>query len=131
MFWKKKKASETPVIAEPSNSREAFRYTFKRPDAPVIVFKGRQLPLINISASGLAFENYQFSESDTDTVELNLEIPNFNGDPGIRPRVRILTIDKQGVCHCIFENNSPEQEEIIHKYLLEMQKKDLRAGKKS
>jgi len=40
-------------------------------------------------------------------------------------QLRILDIFGQGVCHSIFENCTIQKYEIIHKYVLEMQKKEM------
>ncbi|MCP4023950.1 MAG: hypothetical protein GY729_19060, partial [Desulfobacteraceae bacterium] len=38
--------------------------------------------------------------------------------------LRILTIDDDNHCHCLFENCNLADYELVHQYVLEMQKKD-------
>ena len=125
MFWKKKKPP-TELLDHPSdNQRDAFRYAFRPDQQFSIRFKNKQVTVLNISAGGLAFKNQGFSPYDSDYVHFQLEIPNFLGDPSFSADLRILRIDENDVCHCIFEQCPLVHHELIHKYVLEMQKNDL------
>lgn len=107
--------------------REAFRYVFKRKDRKVLLFKKTKVLAINISAGGLAFyTNRAFQKYDEDLIHINLKVPGFWEGAKISVKVRILGITKEQICHCIFEDCTIEQYELIHRYVLEMQKKDLR-----
>ncbi len=125
MFWKKKKTETEIVASDPNNNRESFRYDFKDGKSFEIEFKGKNLMLINISAGGLAFFNQGFTPLDFGLISFSLDIPDYTGDTSFSAELRILKIDDNNVCHCIFENCSLEQHELLHKYVLEMQKNDL------
>ena len=125
MFWKKKKP-ETEIIRYDSDDlRHTFRYHFKEGRGFSITFKGKEVILLDISARGLAFENQGFQPRDRDAVSFVLEIPHYRGSTLVSAGLRILTIDDKSVCHCVFEDCPPEQNELLHKYVLEMQKNDL------
>ncbi len=125
MFWKKKK-SETDIISyESDNRRESFRYHFRNCKGFQIDFKEKKVWVLNIGAGGMAFPNKGFDKLDVDFVRFTLDIPNFNGDSAFSAKIRILTIDKNNICHSIFEECPLEHYELIHKYVLEMQKNDL------
>jgi len=109
--------------------REAFRYVFKDETMLSIVFLNKTVSLIDISAGGIAFMNKGFKKYEADLIQLDLDIPNFIGDTQFSCRTRILNINQNDVCNCIFEDCTIEQYELIHRYVLEMQKKDLRLKK--
>ena len=127
MFWKRQKPAADPLeIRHTSDEkRKAFRYEFKVSQQLRIKFNGREVIILNISAGGMAFKNAGFEQFDFDFIKFELDIPNFTGDPTFFAGLRILKIDDNDICHCIFEQCSLEQHELIHKYVLEMQKNDL------
>ncbi len=133
MFWKKAKPGseqlKDPDILDThdcENQREAFRYVFDEKERITVRFLGKTVSVTDISAGGISFINKGFSRYDADHIQLDLDIPNFRGSTEFFARVRILFISRDQVCHCIFENCTIEQYEMLHKYVLELQKKRLR-----
>ncbi len=124
MFWKKIKKADETIIHPSTDKRESYRYEFSEGQEISTQFKGEDINVINISAGGLAFENKDFLQFDFDFIKFKLNIPNFHGDSTFFAGLRILKIDKAQICHCIFEQCSLEQHELIHKYVLEKQKND-------
>ena len=127
MFWKKKKTTikKTDISHETRDKRKAYRYEFNDSQRLQIQFKDKPIQILNISAGGVAFKNNGFAQLDFDFIKITLDIPNFNGDTTFYAGLRILNIDAEDICHCIFEECALEQHELIHKYVLEMQKRDL------
>ncbi|WP_022668892.1 PilZ domain-containing protein [Desulfospira joergensenii] len=123
---KKKIKIEAVNPGDREDKREAFRYIFSRENRPSLSFLGKSVKLINISAGGLAFENNGFSIDDQDRIHLNLDIPDAKKKFVLTAMARISHIDRESICRCIFEDLDREQEEEIHRYVLEKQKKDLR-----
>ncbi len=105
--------------------RDAFRYVFVPEKRLPMQFKGKSVEIMDISAGGLAFENKGFCQYDSDEISLVLKMPNFKGNPVFRARTRILHISSNHFCHCIFENCTVDEYEVVHKFVLEMQKKKL------
>ena len=126
LFLKKKQADETPTISCDNDQRESFRYVFDREKQLSGSFKGRRVQILNISAGGIAFKNQGFKKYDADTMSLDLTMPNYNKNPQFTAQIRILHLTANEICHCIFENCTVEDYEIVHKYVLEMQKQELR-----
>ncbi len=128
MFWRKKKATNAGLILSdgttPTDRRNAYRYVFPQTRRLSTTFKGKSVQLLNISARGTAFVNEGFQPDDADKICLNLEMPNFNGNPMLCTWARILHITTNNVCHCSFEDCRVEDYELIHKYVLEMQKQE-------
>ena len=125
MFWKKKQPVTDTVSYESKDRRESYRYDFNKGPGFWIEFKGEKVRVLNISAGGLAFENKGFKQFDFDLIKFTLDIPNYKGDSTFVARLKILEIDKNNICRSIFEQCPIEQHELIHKYVLEMQKNDL------
>lgn len=125
MFWKKKKPHTDEFSSDSTDQRESFRYHFKDGQGFQVEFNGKKVWVLNISAGGISFKNKGFEQFDFDQVKISLDIPDFIGDTTFSAGVRILRVDEQGICHCIFEQCSLEQHELIHKYVLEKQKNDL------
>lgn len=98
---------------------------FKNDAGFKIKFKGKLLDPINISAGGIAFANQEFALLDFDYVSFTLKIPNQTKEISFFAGLRVLQIDEDNICHSIFEQCTLDQHELIHKYVLEMQKKDL------
>ncbi|MCG8632747.1 MAG: PilZ domain-containing protein [Desulfobacterales bacterium] len=91
-----------------------------------MTFKGRAVTILDISAGGLACTDKGFKKYDIDRVTLNLKVPNQDEKSVLKAEVRILHLTRDDKCHCIFENCTVDEYEIIHKYVLEMQKQDLK-----
>jgi len=128
LFWKKPKpAIDNNDPLETKDQREAFRYIFKGDRSLAMDFKGKPVRVINISAGGMAFRDEGFTRYDADQIHLHFDIPNYRGETLFSAQLRILDISNQGICHSIFENCTIQEYEIIHKYVLEMQKKDMTA----
>ncbi len=131
MFWKKPKPTSDPVptldTRDSRNHREAFRYVFTDQDRIFIWFLGTKVSVVDVSARGMAFVNQGFVKYDADQIHMDLDIPNFRGNTQFSARLRILGITDDQICHCIFEDCTIDQYEMLHKYVLELQKKALRS----
>ena len=133
MFWKKRKTGKKRILDfESSNQRQAFRYKHGELNGPEIVFLGKKLRLLDISASGASFKEKDFSSKDSDDIQLDLNAPGTKKLPVLSLKIKILSRDNRtGICHCRFENITEEQKELIHKYILNAQKAAIKKRKKS
>jgi len=125
LFWKKKRPETDTISYKSKNQRKSYRYDFRQGHGFQIDFNGKKVWVVNISAGGMAFNNKNFKLYDSSFIKFTLDIPNFKGDSAFFIELRILKIDKNDICHTIFEQCSLEQHELLHKYVLEMQKHDL------
>ncbi len=125
MFIEKKKSLTDTSVIESKDKRESYRYEFKEGEGLYITFKNKNILALDISVGGLSFKNDGFGQLDSDFVNFKLDIPDFNGGSTINAGIRILTIDQNNICHTIFEQCSLKQHELLHKYVIEMQKNDL------
>ena len=129
MFWKKKKISTEKFIHESSDKRETFRFEFGDESNFQIQFKTKQLVIINLSATGMSFNNEGFATGDSGMVKFYFIFTDIKSPAPIKLGMQIIKIDENNICHGIFENCSEENREIIHKYILEKQKERIRASK--
>ncbi|WP_300462788.1 PilZ domain-containing protein [Desulfobacula sp.] len=113
------------IFFDSKDQRESFRYHFKTDQGFTIEFQGKKVMVLNISAGGISFYNEGFRQFDVDDITFTLDIPTMMKPPTFQVGLRILTLDQDNICHCIFERCTLEQHELIHKYVLEMQKNDL------
>ncbi len=133
MSWKKQTKNEKIFLDFPSsNQRHAFRYRHGEKKGPEIVFLGKKLQLLDISASGVSFKAENFVAGDIDDVQLDLNDSETRKLPVLSLRIKILSKDSEtGVCHCCFKHNTEEQKEVIHQYILDKQKAAIQKRKKS
>ncbi|MCK5096735.1 MAG: PilZ domain-containing protein [Desulfobacteraceae bacterium] len=129
MFWKKKKISTEKFIHESSDKRETFRFEFDLLNSFEIEFKEKNLPLINLSATGMSFSNDGLAADDCGMVKFFFTFTNIKSPVSIKLEMQIIRIDENNICHAIFTNCSEENKEIIHKYILEKQKEKIRGNK--
>jgi hypothetical protein len=113
------------IVHGSKDQRESFRYHFKTDQGFHIEFLGKMVSVLNISAGGVSFYNEGFRQFDVDDINFTLDIPNVMRAITFQVGLRILTFDRDNICHCIFEHCTLEQHELIHKYVLKMQKNDL------
>ena len=121
MFWKRKKASDIELPGEEDEHRTAFRI---RPvsDKPIVLkVAGNSFYLVNVSGNGCCFRSTRFNEGAT--AAGTLTIPS---DDMVFP-VSIRVVSRQrDLCRCEFTKISEPAQEMIHAYVLEAQKKQIR-----
>jgi hypothetical protein len=122
-----KQITDNPDPMEADEQREAYRFFFKGEFRLSMNFKQKEVQVINISAGGMAFKNEGFKQYDADHITLVFDMSPDRQEIIFSAQLRILDISDQEICHCIFENCTIQEYEIIHKYVLEMQKKLLKA----
>jgi len=114
------------LIHKTENKREAFRYHPVPSNNLTVNFLGKELPLIDISAGGVSFRNHGFIKGNRDLITLVLQDSDLKPNHLLSIAIRIIHIDAENICHCLFENPLDDQKEAIHHFLLVKQKKDLR-----
>ncbi len=131
MFWKKRQPHTDRLIHETPDKRDAYRYPFALARRPVIEFRNKRVELIDISAGGVSFKDPGFKAADRDRITLHLEDEEIRFKYTLCIVIKILSIDRHKICHCVFETLDGEQTEAVHRFLLLKQKKDLREGRYS
>ncbi len=122
MFWKKKKKIfELGIEGDDKDHRTAFRL---KPDVkhPVTLnVSGNSYPLQDISGTGCSFQSQSFRDGARGPGTIS--IPSEDVIFPVTIRV-VGTV--RGICHCEFSKISEKAEDVIHAYILEMQKERIR-----
>lgn len=130
MFWKKKNDNIIDLDYETDDKRNAYRVVPLKDFAPVVMLEELERSPIpvkvrDISAGGIAFtgEHEKLKRSVSYTVSMRFP----NDEREVRAKLEILDIDAEHVHHCRFVGLSEKAAGIIYRYVLEVQKKQLRA----
>lgn len=113
----------TWIEYDTDSRREAFRYT-SLDGQPIFMmeFSGKSVSVLDISAGGLSFNGAGFKVGQIDRVILPIQ-------PVLALDLKVVQIDENDVCHALFESITEAEGDILHRFVLERQKQDLRNGK--
>ncbi len=113
------------LISTPFDSRNAFRVS-PDPKNPVYIKIGnKKIIPIEISSTGFSFNGKSYKTKII--YPILLKLPNY--PEVIEAKAKIISIDRGVKCHCTFIDLSEEIEDVIHRYILNRQKKQLRSKK--
>lgn len=118
MFWKKKKTIDIELPKNYDDHREAYRIAPDKSRPVLISVAGNTFHALNISGSGACIRSHNFvvGQSLVGTIRLPSEDKIFS--------VSLKVITKQkDLCRCAFTKIHPEAEDLLHHYILELQKK--------
>ena len=122
MFWKKKKTVDLEVPGDEKDHRAAYRV---KPDQtrPIILnIVGNSYQVENISGTGCSFRSHKFGEGSQ--AAGTLKIPS---EDIIFPVTVHIVSRQRDLCRCEFTKISPQAEDAIHSYVLNVQKYQLRS----
>ena len=125
MFWKKKKKAEIDVeIGEQFNdNRSAYRIAPDRGAPVILTIMGNTFYALNVSGNGVCFRSHSFPENSV--IAVTLKLPS---EDRIFP-VTLRIVQKQGdLCRCSFEKIHEEAQNLLHAYILGLQKNKIRAN---
>ncbi len=128
MFWKKKNKqdlSPSRLINTPFDSRNAFRISPDPRDPVFIKIGNKKIIPIEISSTGFSFNGKSFKSKII--YPILLKLPNY--PHVIEAKAKIISIDRRIICHCTFIDLSEEIGNVIHRYILNRQKKEIRSKK--
>ena len=127
LFWRRKGNSEEVFAFDSTDRRTSFRVSPPLDEPIPVEFCGRSFLIKDIGAAGLSFANNHLKAGDSQRVVFNLPGENLT----LSAMTEIVEIDRQGVCHCRFIALGEDFSNAIHRYLLRIQKQELRANKRS
>ena len=121
MFWKKKKTIDVAIDSRFDDNRSAYRIAPDR-DKPVIVtIMGNSFNALNISGQGVAFRSHSYPEGAR--AHATIRLPS---EDKIFP-VALKVVSKQrDICRCCFTEIHEDAENLLHSYILELQKQKIR-----
>lgn len=121
MFWKKKKTIDVALDARHSDNRAAYRIA-PDSDRPVIIsIDGEVFNALNISGTGIAFRAEAFDVGKRTAAMIRLP-----SEDRVFPVVLEVVAKQQDLCRCCFREIHEEAENILHSYILELQKWKIR-----
>ncbi len=121
MFWKKKKNIDLGLPDESSDHRKAFRV---KPDdtRPVILsLAGNSYHVTSISGTGCCFRSHNYPDGFKATATLRIPSEDVIFPVSIRVVSR-----KRDLCRCEFSKIPEKSADIIHAYVLQVQKNSIR-----
>ena len=121
MFWKKKETIELELDSRHNDNRAAYRIA---PDGerPVIIsIDGEDFRALNISGSGVAFRSNRFEVGKRCTAMVRLP-----SETSVFPVVLEVVAKQKDLCRCCFRDIHEDTENLLHAYILELQKLKIR-----
>ena len=117
MFWKKKETIELELDSRHNDNRASCRIA---PDGerPVIIsIDGEDFKALNISGSGLVFRSNRFEVGKRCTAMVRLP-----SETSVFPLVLEVVAKQEELCRCCFRDILEDTENLLHAYILELQK---------
>jgi hypothetical protein len=127
LFWRKKK-NDGEIISCGSNDQRASFRVCPLPAKPIRTeFQGKSVLVHDISAGGLSFRDNDFQVGDSQSITFDLPGENVT----VSAKTEIVDIDPRGMCHCRFLESSDDFMNVIHRFVLAVQKERLRLRRHS
>ncbi len=121
MFWKKKKTIDVALDARHSDNRAAYRIA-PDSDRPVIIsINDESYNALNISGTGIAFRSEKFEVGKRASAMIRLP-----AEERVFPVVLEVVAKQKDLCRCSFREIHQEAENLLHNYILELQKWKIR-----
>ncbi len=121
MFWKKKKTIDVALDSRHSDYRSAYRIAPDNNKPVIISIMGNHFNALNISGNGIAFRSHNFPQGTR--TQAMIRLPS---EDRIFP-VTLEVVSKQGdLCRCSFTEIHEDAENLLHSYILELQKRKIR-----
>jgi len=125
LFWKKKK-EEKKMFEVPEGDRGSYR-VYPTDDEPILIKinLGKTSKAVDICAGGISFPNDNCDQGSTHDckIKLSRDVEPFAA------KVIIHKIDDTGVCRCSITETTDEMDDMVHHYVMERQKEDIKAKK--
>ena len=121
LFWKKKKIIDIAFDARHSDNRSAYRIAPDRTRPVIVSIMGNSFPALNISGTGVAFRAHNFSVGTG--ISATIRLPS---EDRIFPVVLEVVAKKGDLCRCSFREIHEDAENLLHSYILELQKRKIR-----
>lgn len=126
MFWKSKKKIDLQVESKFSDNRAAFRIAPDKMKPVILTIHGNSYHALNISGTGVCFRSPNFPVGSKCTAMVRLP----SKDRIFPVELEVVALQKD-LCRCNFENIHQEAENLLHSYILELQKEKIRLNQSS
>ena len=126
MFWKKKKKVDLQLDTKYEDNRSAFRIAPDKSKPVILRIQGNTYHALNISGTGVCFRSYNFPVGSKCAAMVRL--PSM--DRIFPVNLEIVSLQKD-LCRCSFVSIHDEAENLLHSYILELQKEKIRTNQAS
>ncbi len=121
MFWKKKKTVDLEFDSNLGDNRSAYRVSPDRSRPVIISIMGNSFHALNISGTGIAFRSHNFPVGTR--ISATIRLPS---EDRVFPVVLEVVMKQRDICRCGFTEIHREAENLLHSFILEMQKRKIR-----
>ncbi len=121
MFWKKKKKVDVVLDARHDDNRAAYRIAPDLTQPVIISIMGNSLHALNVSGTGVAFRSHNFTVGTQSAATIRLPC-----EDKIFPVVLEVVAKQADLCRCSFVEIHEDAENLLHSYILELQKRKIR-----
>ncbi len=121
MFWKKKKKVDLEIDSRFDDSRAAYRIAPDKSKPVILTIQGSTYHALNISGAGVCFRSQNFPVGTLCNAMVRLP----SEDRIFQVKLEIVAIQKE-LCRCHFVSIHQEAENLLHSYILELQKGKIR-----
>lgn len=121
MFWKKKKKIDLELDSSFEDNRDAFRVVLDKSSPVILTIEGNSYHALNVSGTGICFRSKRFPPGKKCTAMVRP--PSL--DKIFPVNLEVVTVQKD-FCRCHFVDIHPEAEDLLHAYILELQKEKIR-----
>ncbi len=121
MFWRKKTTLDVSLESRFNDHRSAYRIAPEEGRPVIVSIGGNSFHALNVSGSGIAFRSHNFEAGEQ--LRGMLRLPSENR---VFP-IRFEVVAKQkDLCRCRFMEIHEEAENLLHSYILDLQKRKIR-----
>lgn len=121
MFWKKKKTFDVELDSRHDDNRAAYRIAPERSRPVIISIMGNAFHALNISGTGVAFRSHNFPVGTQTAATIRLPSEDL-----IFPVVLEVVAKQRDLCRCSFREIHEDAENLLHSYILGLQKRKIR-----
>ncbi|MFT4608516.1 MAG: hypothetical protein ACI9V8_001463 [Urechidicola sp.] len=121
LFWKKKKTTSLGLDSNGDDRRQAFRIVPNAEKPILITIKGQAYKAVNISGAGVCIRAYNLPVGTVASAIMRLPSENF-----ILSMTIEVIVKKGSFCRCRFNQVGRQAENLLHAYILDLQKVKIR-----
>lgn len=121
MFWKKKKKIDIDIDAKFKDGRGAYRIAPDKSRPIILAISGVSYQALNVSGTGVCFRSKDLLVGTQCTAMVRLP----SEDLVFQVKLEVVA-NQNGLCRCSFVNIHEEAENLLHSYILNLQKEKIR-----
>ncbi len=121
MFWKKKPKIDLQENPRYSDNRSAFRISPDKKRPIILTIGGSPYKALNISGTGVCFRSDNFLTGSKITAMIRLP----SEDKIFQAKLDVIA-NQDGLCRCSFVDIHVEAQNLLHAYILDLQKEKIR-----